>query len=82
MEEVCAVAVPADSLAARWQDCPQAVARQIEAEVEQLARELTPYKRPSRLYIHPGELPRTPSRKISRPLVHRWLDERDHRRAS
>jgi len=82
MEQVCAVAVPADSLAARWEESPQAVEQLIAQEVEHLTRELAPYKRPSRLYIHPGELPKTALRKICRPLVHLWLDERAYRRAS
>lgn len=67
-ERVCAVAVPAD---------PGGEQGAIEAELARLARDLAPFKRPARIYLHPDDLPKTPSRKVRLPDLHRWLDQYD-----
>jgi len=48
-EEVCAVAVPADSR--RWKECPEAVSVEIRQEIALLTRDLAPYKRPAKIYV-------------------------------
>jgi long-chain acyl-CoA synthetase len=72
-EEVCAVAVPADSR--RWRECPESVSIEIRTEIAQLTRDLAPYKRPSKIYVHANDLPRTRIDTIRRPLVREWLDQ-------
>ena len=70
-EEVCAVVVPSP-------DVPggQDLERFIREEVDRLARDLAPFKRPTRVVIHPGDLPRTAARKVRRHEVKDWLEGR------
>jgi long-chain acyl-CoA synthetase len=79
-EEVCAVAVPADSR--RWKECPEAVSVEIRKEIARLTQDLAPYKRPSKIYLHAGDLPRTHVDAIRRPLVREWLDQLECRASS
>ena len=72
-EEVCAVVVAADSLLAEHKNDSEAVKQAIKKEIDDLGQHLAPYKRPTRIYIHEGDLPKTPTRKIKRPLVSEWL---------
>lgn len=73
-EEVIAVVVPADHLVTSHQDAA-AIAKVIKEELNTLAQNLAPYKRPTRIVIHNEELPKTATRKVKRPLVSDWLDE-------
>ena len=62
-EEVCAVAVPADSR--RWKECPEAVSVEIREEIARLIRDLAPYKRP-REWRWIGAVPRNALGKVLR----------------
>ena len=73
-------AVPADSR--RWKECPEAVSVEIREEIARLIRDLAPYKRPSKIYVHAGDLPRTHVDTIRRLLVREWLDQLDCRASS
>lgn len=73
-EEVCVVAVPTDTLLHEHKDDPQAVRQAIKKELDALAENLAPYKRPNRLYIRIDELPKTVTRKVKRPSVIEWLN--------
>jgi long-chain acyl-CoA synthetase len=68
-EEVGAVIVPADEIARRFRGQPEALAAEIQREVERLAVRLAPYKRPRAVWVWEHELPKTPSHKIRRGLV-------------
>lgn len=74
-EEVCVVAVPADSLIHDHKDDPQAVKAAIKKELDELAQHLAVYKRPTSTYINYEELPKTATRKVKRQLVLEWLDK-------
>lgn len=71
-EEVTAVLVPSDRLAAEGPD--DAVLQAAGKEMDRLGKQLAAYKRPSRLFIHREELPKTATRKIKRPLLLKWLE--------
>jgi long-chain acyl-CoA synthetase len=73
-EEVCAVVVPADALAAEHKGQAEAIRQAVKKEIERLGQDLAPYKRPSRIYIYDGEMPKTATRKVKRPLVVEWLN--------
>jgi long-chain acyl-CoA synthetase len=72
-EEVCVVVVPTDALLAEHKNDPEAVKQAIKKDIENLGEHLASYKRPTRIYLYEGELPKTPTRKIKRPLVSEWL---------
>jgi len=72
-EEVCVVAVPAQTVVGRRTEDPADCERVIRHEIARLARDLAPYKRPSRVYLHSTPLPRTPAREICRRRVQEWL---------
>jgi long-chain acyl-CoA synthetase len=74
MEEVCAVIVPSSS--ARTLHDGENLERFIQSEIDRLATELAPFKRPTRVLIYPEELPKTASRKVRRHEVRDWLDAR------
>jgi long-chain acyl-CoA synthetase len=74
-EEVCVVAVPADSLLHDHKDDPQAVQSAIKKELEELGQHLAVYKRPTRTFISNDDLPKTATRKVKRQLVLEWLDK-------
>jgi long-chain acyl-CoA synthetase len=73
-EEVCAVVVPCETLRQRYAGQPDLIAEAITEECIRLGRELAPYKRPTRIVIHQGELPKTTSRKVQRRVVQQWLE--------
>lgn len=72
-EEVCAVIVASDSLVAENKNDPKRIIEMIKNEVDKLSDNLAPYKRPTKIFLHDGELPKTVTRKIKRPLVSEWL---------
>jgi long-chain acyl-CoA synthetase len=73
-EEVCIVAVPTDALANEHKGEPEAVKAAVKKELDELGQNLAPYKRPTRIFIHEGELPKTATRKIRRPQVSEWVN--------
>ena len=76
-EEVCAVVVPSDALRQQGMDNPKIVEKAIEEEFGQLAKDLAPYKRPSKIFIYLEELPKTATRKVKRTLVQEWLKRQE-----
>lgn len=74
-EEVCAVVVPSDPVLAAHKDEPQAWQREVKEELDGLMQNLAPYKRPSRIFFYDGELPKTATRKVKRPVVAEWLNQ-------
>ncbi len=75
-EEVVAVIVPSDLLK-RKAETLEKVTEKIGEEIKRLGQNLATYKRPSRIFIHPDELPKTATRKIKRPLVLKWLENEE-----
>lgn len=73
-EEVCAVLVPSDDLAAKHGSDISAMEQAIKKDIDSLGENLAPYKRPTRLFIHPGELPKTATRKVKRQDLLKWMD--------
>lgn len=73
-EEVCVVAVPADSLVHDLKGDQQAIKQVIKKELDELGEHLAAYKRPNRIFISTDELPKTVTRKIKRPAVLEWLN--------
>ena len=73
-EEVCAVAVPSDLLKNRCSNDRDPLTKEIGNEVTRLARQLAPYKRPTRVHVYSGDLPKTATLKVKRALLHQWLD--------
>lgn len=74
-EEVWAVIVLNDVLAARRCESPAAVEEEVRREVERLVQDLAPYKRPRRVVLSLDELPKTSTRKVQRFLVQQWLEQ-------
>ena len=72
-ETVCAVVVPADSLIQQCKDDASRLEEEAHNEIQRLAQELAPYKRPSKVVLRFEELPKTSTRKIKRNLVLDWL---------
>ncbi len=72
-EEVVAVVVPADAVVHANKDNPVAVKGIIEKDLDKLAENLASYKRPSKIFIHSEDLPKTATRKVKRPAVVEWL---------
>jgi len=72
-EEVCVVVVPADSLVADNKDLPDAVKQALKKEIDNLGQHLASYKRPSKIFVHNEDLPKTATRKVKRALVNDWL---------
>lgn len=73
-EEVYVVAVPADSLVHEYKDDKAAIHAAIKKELDTLAENLASYKRPTRLAISYGDLPKTATRKVKRLAVLDWLN--------
>lgn len=73
-EEVCVIVVPSDAVLAENKNNPDALKQAIKKEVDELSQHLAPYKRPTRIFIYDGELPKTATRKIKRPTVGEWLN--------
>jgi len=74
-EEVCAVVVPSDQLSAEAADRQDYIETAIRQEFTALLDDVAPFKRPSRLLIREEPLPKTPTGKIQRQLVSRWINE-------
>lgn len=72
-EEVCAVAVPQDQVAADCNGDLAAIEKQIKKEFDALGENLAPYKRPTRLYVHLEDLPKTATRKVKRQDLLKWI---------
>ncbi|PYR97515.1 MAG: hypothetical protein DMG16_24370 [Acidobacteria bacterium] len=72
-ESVCAVVVPSDSLVDRCGKNAHTIAEVVQNEVQRLAEQLAPYKRPSKTVVRLQEFPKTSTRKIKRALVLDWL---------
>ncbi|MBI5308659.1 MAG: AMP-binding protein, partial [Planctomycetes bacterium] len=71
-EEVAVVVVPADSLRKK-EEKAEKIQHEIEEEIDRLSQNLAAYKRPSKIFIHMDDLPKTATRKIKRPLVLEWI---------
>lgn len=71
-EEVVATIVPTDSLKHKVSD-PEVLRKEIEKEVSRLSQNLAQYKKPSKVYIHADEFPKTATRKVKRPLIKEWI---------
>ncbi len=74
-EEICAVVVASEETGARYGGQPELLQEAIRVEIERLGASIAAYKRPSRLVLYPGALPRSVSNKVKRQLVSRWLDQ-------
>ncbi len=74
-EDVTAAIVPVDTILDQYRDDPKTLEQIVKKEAVRLAQDLAPYKRPSKIFIHPGEMPKTATRKIRRPLISQWLRE-------
>ena len=70
-EEVCAVVVPSEAVLKSAERSE--IAERIRNEVARLSQDLASYKRPSRVYVHFEDLPKTTTRKIKRPVLLEWL---------
>lgn len=71
-EEVCAVIVPSDDVAKKYQDTKE-LEKAITDEVNTLAKaNLAPYKCPTVVAIQMEELPKTATRKVKRRDVQAW----------
>ena len=70
-EEVCAVVVPTEAVV-QTGDEPEITVR-IKEEIARLSQDLASYKRPSRVSLYFEDLPKTPTRKIKRPVLLEWL---------
>ena len=67
------VVVPADPLLSAHKGDATRQLQVIKEEMDALAQNLAPYKRPTRVFLFDGELPKTATRKVKRPLVAEWL---------
>jgi acyl-coenzyme A synthetase/AMP-(fatty) acid ligase len=72
-EEVCMVVVPEDSLRERLKGDEPAMQKALAKEIDGFAQDLAAYKRPTRIFVYPGELPKTATRKVKRAPVAQWL---------
>ena len=73
-EVVCAVVVPATGAP---KDAEGTVDKSLEAEVHHMSLDLAAYKRPTHVFIHPAELPKTASGKVKRLLIKQWLERQE-----
>jgi long-chain acyl-CoA synthetase len=74
-EEVCVVAVPANSLAARIPDT-EALAARVRHCLAKRALEFAPFKRPSRVVVRFAPLPRTSDGAVDGARLAHWLTDR------
>ena len=72
-EQVGAVVVPSPALAAAHPD-PASLQEAVEDEVRRCTAGLAAYKRPVTVWVHTGELPRTPKRSVRRAELVRLLE--------
>ncbi|HEY9793962.1 MAG TPA: AMP-binding protein [Candidatus Obscuribacterales bacterium] len=76
-EEVCAVVVASDALSAECKGDKTQVQKRVKEEMDKLCENLAPYKRPTRIFFYEGDLPKTATRKVKRPLVAEWLQSQN-----
>jgi long-chain acyl-CoA synthetase len=74
-EEVTAAIVPSDVLIEEYLDRPGQLETVIKKEVSRFSTDLAHYKRPSKIFVHSGELPKTATRKIKRLIVAQWIQQ-------
>ena len=74
-EEVLAVVVPTDALGAEYKDDAPGLKKRLTKELNTLAEQLAPYKRPGRIVVKPDEFEKTATRKVKRNAVQTWLAE-------
>lgn len=74
-QEACAVVVPSQRVAERFKNDIPGLAAAIVMEFETALRDVASFQRPSRTFIHPDPLPRTPSGRILRAEVAEWVDK-------
>lgn len=74
-EEVCAIFVPSE--AAIEQHSADELEQALKLRVKELAEQLAPWERPSRIHMRRSPLPRTSTRKIKRLEVARWVEQQD-----
>jgi long-chain acyl-CoA synthetase len=72
-EEVIAVVVPSDKLAKEYEGKENELPSVIKKELEPFCNNLAPYKRPTRIFLHPNDLPKTATRKVKRKELLDWL---------
>jgi long-chain acyl-CoA synthetase len=72
-DEVTAVVVPDDALAARFERSPDDLRDAVTSEVARLAKAVASFKRPTRVLVRMDALPKTATRKLKRPLVREWV---------
>ena len=72
-EEVCAIVVPAAACVERFADDIAARDAHLRGIVKAKAGLLLRWQRPTRILVHAGPLPRTATRKLRRPQLHRWI---------
>lgn len=72
-EEVCAIVVPATACAERFGDDVEARDAHLLGVVKSRAGLLPRWQRPTRILVHAGPLPRTPTRKLRRLQLHDWI---------
>ncbi|TDI64575.1 MAG: long-chain fatty acid--CoA ligase [Alphaproteobacteria bacterium] len=72
--EICAVVTPTESLLELAEFNLEKLRLAVETEIAQLAQSLAPHKRPKRVLIYDGELPKTTTKKVKRLIIHEWLD--------
>lgn len=76
-EEVYAVVVPTDQLAAQYKDDHAGLKKHVTAEIDKLGEQLAPYKRPGNVLVRHDEFEKTATRKIKRNAVQSWLSSLD-----
>lgn len=72
-EEVCAVVVPSDALAAQHAGDSQSLKKAVMAEIDKLSEQLASYKRPSKIVVRMDEFEKTATRKVKRNVLQQWL---------
>lgn len=71
-ERIAAILVPAEALGV----VPAAERPgKVRAEVDRLCAQLAPYKRVQEIFLKPDPLPKTPTMKVRRPDLLRWLKD-------
>jgi len=74
-ESVCAVVIPSDSLTERFKDNTELLQEEVDKEIQRLAQNLSPYKRPSKVILRFEEFPKTSTRKVKRALLLEWIKQ-------
>jgi long-chain acyl-CoA synthetase len=74
-EEVCAIAVASDEAVQRCAERSEDLDDTVRRVIKHQALNVSPGKRPTRIFLRTTPLPRTSTRKIRRPNVRQWLSE-------